>query len=88
MSLCSKSPVLVVIALFAVAPAIQAESIESILESRSLTTAYNPVLLDYLLEEGRDDLPALANSSQSRARPGWSGYLSGHSKQLFLLILK
>jgi tetratricopeptide (TPR) repeat protein len=32
-------------------------SIEGILEEGNLKTAYNPVLLDYLLEEGVDDLP-------------------------------
>ena len=32
-------------------------SVEGILEEGTLKTAYNPVLLDYLLEEGVDDLP-------------------------------
>lgn len=32
-------------------------SVEGILEEGKLATAYNPVLLDYLLEEGSDDLP-------------------------------
>ena len=34
-----------------------AQSVSGILESGSLKVAYNPVLLDYLLEEGADDLP-------------------------------
>jgi hypothetical protein len=37
--------------------ALAAQTIDGILESGALKTAYNPVLLDYLLEEGADDLP-------------------------------
>jgi HEAT repeat protein len=37
--------------------ALVAQTIDGILESGKLETAYNPVLLDYLLEEGADDLP-------------------------------
>jgi HEAT repeat protein len=36
---------------------VPAETVESILEADGLKTAYNPVLLDYLLDEGVDDLP-------------------------------
>jgi HEAT repeat protein len=50
---------LAVIALaVALVPAVAAaQSVAGILESGSLKSAYNPVLLDYLLEEGADDLP-------------------------------
>jgi HEAT repeat protein len=39
--------------------ALSAQSIDGILESGELKAAYNPVLLDYLLEEGADDLPEI-----------------------------
>jgi tetratricopeptide (TPR) repeat protein len=34
-----------------------AETVDRLLEEKKLEAAYNPVLLDYLLEEGADDLP-------------------------------
>ena len=37
--------------------ALAAQTVDGILESGKLKAAYNPVLLDYLLEEGADDLP-------------------------------
>ena len=46
----------VVLSLF-IATGTGAATIEEMLEAKSLVSAYNPELLDYLLEEGNDVLP-------------------------------
>jgi HEAT repeat protein len=45
------------IALVVLAGPTYSETVENILDAGGLKVAYNPVLLDYLLEEGADDLP-------------------------------
>ncbi|MDX1582035.1 MAG: hypothetical protein R3338_00380, partial [Thermoanaerobaculia bacterium] len=49
-------PLFLVVTLLQPVPAM-ADTVDEILETEALATSYNPVLLDYLLNEGRDALP-------------------------------